>query len=597
MLDLRLYRLTLVFGLLAAVILMFSVVSRPEAVTSQTATDSFDGTEAANLAKEIVRRAPDRRPGTGGDDRAADMVSRELGAIEGAVVSERSFSGDYDGEGVTMRNIVAVLPGTTNARIVIAAPRDCNGGACGASSASSTAALVELGRVFGTAQHQKTIELVSLDGSAAGAAGARELASELSGDPPRGVIVLYQPGARHPRGAAVIPYSDGAESGGAQIIESAARAVDAERDVSGDPPGGTLSELLRLAVPAGTGDQAPLVAAGLDAVSFASAGDLPLPQSADGPGSISAETLGDVGRSALALAFALDETTASLNHGPHAYIPLAGKLIPGWSLALLALALLLPVGLIGGEATIRTWRRRSQPVTMAALWVLTRAAPFLAAVVFAYVLAFLGIVPSPPWPFDPAGYGLGLGEDFVLFLLVAIALGGTWQALRLRLPESSDDAIAPVLALTLFAGALGLWLVNPFLALLCVPSVHLWLYASLPDRRGRLVPVLGAVFAGLVLPAVALLALGARLDSGTALPWHLLLMFTGGHFSALATLPVCLLAGCLIAIGTVAASRPAPPAVVRRRPRTRGSSGYSGSGSRGQTGSQAPRSRSGGTFV
>src|SRR4051794_12166823 len=443
---------------------MFSVVSRPEALTSETATDSFDGSEAAGLAKEIIRRAPDRSPGSEGDNRAADFTGRELGSIQGAIVSERRFNASFHGSEVVMRNVVAVIPGTTNARIVIAAPRDCDGGVCGASSASSTAALIELGRVFGDAQHQKTIELVSLDGSTAGAAGAKQLAAELRVDPPRGAIVLYQPGARNTRGAAVIPYSLGAESTAAQLTESAARAVSAEREVSGDPPGGTLSELLRLALPAGTGDQAPLVAAGTDAVSLASAGDLPLPESADGPGSISATTLDGVGRAALALSFALDESTGPLTHGPGNYIPLAGKLIPGWSLALLALALLVPIGLIGGEAAIRTWRRSPRPLGLAAAWVLSRCAPFFAAVVFTYVLSVFGVIPSPSWPFNPASYGIGVTEVLVLLLLAAIVGGGLWGVRKLHLPDEADEAIAPVLATGLFLGGLGIWLSNPFLA-------------------------------------------------------------------------------------------------------------------------------------
>ncbi len=40
--NLALYRLTLLAGLFAAVVLMFSVVSRPEPLRSDTAPDAFD---------------------------------------------------------------------------------------------------------------------------------------------------------------------------------------------------------------------------------------------------------------------------------------------------------------------------------------------------------------------------------------------------------------------------------------------------------------------------------------------------------------------------------------------------------------------------
>lgn len=567
LLDLRLYRLTLLLGFLAGVVVMFSLVSRPDPLTSEVATDGFDGTEAAGLAKEIIRIAPDRTPGSEDNGRAADFVSEQFSEIEGSVVNERRFTGTFDGEDVLLRNVVAVLPGSTSARIVIAAPRDCDGGVCGASSASSTAALIELGRALGTASHQKTIELVSLDGSTAGAAGAKQLASELATNPARAVIVLYQPGAANRRGAALIPWSEGPQSTAVQLTESAARAVDVEGEVPGDAPSGTFSTLLRLAVPAGTGDQAPLVEAGADAVALASAGDLPLPESADGAGAISAETLGSVGRSALGLSFALDDSVEPLDHGPGSYVPLAGKLIPGWSLALLALVLLLPIGIIGAEGTVRA-HRRGAAAGPAALWVLSRAACFLAPVVVAYLLALVSIVPEPGWPFNPADYGIGFGEVLVLALLAAVLAGALLAARRLPLPADADEAIAPVTVAGLFLGGLGLWLANPFLALVCVPAIHLWLVTALPEMRGR--PAAIAIAAcGCLFPLLAVLALGDRLDSGLALPWQLILMFTGGHFAAFATIPACVLAGCLTASLMVATSRPVPPRVERAKARTR----------------------------
>ena len=40
-------------------------------------------------------------------------------------------------------------------------------------------------------------------------------------------------------------------------------------------------------------------------------------------------------------------------------------------------------------------------------------------------------------------------------------------------------------------------------------------------------------------------------------------MFTGRHFGPLAAVPLCLLGGCLLALLSVAASRPGRPVVVR----------------------------------
>ncbi len=575
MLDFRLYRLALLGGVLAAIVLMFSVVSRPEPLRSEISTAGFDGPAAAQIARSVIDIAPQRVPGSADDGRAADYVGRQLAAIEGASVNEHRFKGTYNGDDIELRNVVATLPGQTNTKIVIAAPRDCPAGVCAASSAASTGALIELGRALAGAQLQKTVELVSLDGSSAGAAGAAQLADELRSEPARAVIVLYQPGSRRTRGNAVIPFSDDLKSTSAQLTESATRAVQAER-VSGSAGEGTLSDLLRLAIPAATGDQGPLIGAGSDAVTLASAGDLPLPEEADGSGALDADTLGEVGRSALGLAFALDASGAPLDHGPTTYIPLAGKLIPGWALSLLALMLLLPVGVLGADACVRSWRR-GDPVLIATAWVLSRAACFLAAVLAAYALAIVSIVPHPSWPFDPAAYRVGFGEMVVLALLAGTVVSAILGARRFRLLEEANDAISSVIAAFLFAGGLGIWVANPYLALLLVPTVHLWLLASGPENRGRPLVVVPAALGGLVVPVVAALALGDRLDSGTALPWHLVLMFTGGHFGFLATIPLCLLAGCLMSILVVAATHPVPPKVIRRRSRNRRSGSISGS--------------------
>ncbi|HET9041285.1 MAG TPA: hypothetical protein VFN40_13995, partial [Gemmatimonadales bacterium] len=183
MLEPHLYRLSLLLGVAAAIVLMFSVVSRPEPLRSDAATDSFHGSRAAKLARQLVEAAPDRRPGTAGDSAAAAFVAKRFRSIEGGQVITESFDGRFNGSDVSLRNVTLVVPGLTSSRLVIAAPRDCGGGQCAASSAAATGALLELADAFGAMRHRKTLVFVSLDGSAAGAAGARELSSNLASEP------------------------------------------------------------------------------------------------------------------------------------------------------------------------------------------------------------------------------------------------------------------------------------------------------------------------------------------------------------------------------------------------------------------------------
>src|SRR5687767_5126324 len=89
--NLGIYRLALLAGLFAAVVLMFSVVSRPEPVRSETAPDAFDERRAAGLTRLIVETAPEREPGSAGDDAAADLVAERFAEISGGEVTEQVY--------------------------------------------------------------------------------------------------------------------------------------------------------------------------------------------------------------------------------------------------------------------------------------------------------------------------------------------------------------------------------------------------------------------------------------------------------------------------------------------------------------------------
>ncbi len=507
--------------------------------------------------------------------------------IAGGEVTEQGFSGRFEGDEVDLRNITLILPGTADTRIVIAAPRDCAEGHCAASSAAATATLLELADTFSAARHDATISFVSLDGSAEGAAGARELVAGLELGPADAVIVVAQPGAAEPEGPFVVPWSSGVQSASVQLLESAAAALEAEAGVEHAARFGSVESLLRLAVPAGLGDQAVLIEEGVDAIALTAAGDRPLPVSRDGLESLSADTLGGIGRAALVLGFALDEHAAPLEHGPATYVPLAGKLIPGWAIALLAAALLLPIGVVSLEGAIRS-SRSGEPLLLAYALVLTRAAPFVITLVLAYLLELLGLIPGPAFPFDPARFSLGPGSLLVCLVLLAALVGSVRLVRRLVAPPGTEEALSVATAAVLFAALLGIWFANPFCALLLVPAGHFWLFAAQPEIRGRRVAAGVLVGAGAAIPAIALLAVGGQIGAGLEVPWDLLLMFSGRHFGVLVALPLCLLAGCLLAIGEAAAAGPAIPRPSHAA-RTRGPAGYAGPGSLGGTESALPR--------
>lgn len=522
---------------------MFSLVSRPEPLRLDTSPEPFDGNAAAAVTHRLLDAAPERPPGSDGDAAAAAFLRGEFEGLEGGTVVSDTFEARYARRKVQLENVMYTLTGEIDDLVVVTAPRDCAEGICAASSAAASGALVELARAMSRTHHRKTMVFVSTDGSAAGAAGAKQLARYLKDRPVTGVIVLSQPGVRDPRGRHVVPWSASTRATAVQLVQTAEAAVARELIDSEPPHRGTGSELVRLAVPAGLGEQAPMIAAGLEAIALAGAGEQPLSAAEDE--NFSAVTLGAFGRAGQSVIWALNDAPESLISGPRSRIPLSGKLVPGWALWLLSLTLLLPLAAAAVESCARA-RRHRQPLGQALLWGLSRCLPFLLAFALAYLLALVRLVPTPAFPFDPALFPL----DVKAIVAAVIMAGGVIAAQvasekRLPPPTSAEAGFAAI-GLLIFISGLITWIVNPFLALVLLPALHLMLWATGP-RGGRAVR-LGLLAAALLVAVVVIDALGNQLGVGFAdAAWQLLLMFTGGHFGPLAALPAIFAAGCLAA--------------------------------------------------
>ena len=568
MLELRIYRFGLLLALAAAVVLMFSVVSRPEPLRSDVAADAFDDPSAAAVARRLEQIAPHREPGSRGDAAAAAYVEKRFRAIQGGSVSVQRFTGEFDGDDVEMRNVSVVLPGLSDRTIVVSAPRDCgNEGPCAASSGAATAALLEMASTFDGAPHQKTLLFVSTDGSSAGAAGAKMLADQLRDEPPEAVVVVSQPGSRLGRHPYVVPWSSGPQSTSIQLIESARAAVSSELG-GGDPLDlRTIPSLFRLAVPSGLLEGAVLIDRGVDAIGISSAGDRPLPESDDGAASLDSAALGSFGRSALSIVFALDRLPEPLEHGPDTYLPLAGKLIPGWALALLAITLLLPIGLVSVDGLARASRAR-EPVLATLLWTFGRAIPWLAVLLLALLLSLVGLIASPSFPFDPQSHPFGVGPALALLALLAAFVGTVIATRMLRPPAAAEEALAPAIGLLIFGAMAVVWLINPFLALILIPTAHLWLAGALPELRRQPLLLALPLLLGLVVPVVAIAYLASALGVGWGVLWQVVLMFTGGQIGIVLAAALALLAGTLVAIVDLAVTRrgPRPPRHLGPRP-------------------------------
>jgi hypothetical protein len=559
MIDLRLWRIALLTVPLAAVIAMFSLQGVPSALSPGIPPDAFDPSTAAPLAKQLATAAPYPTPGSSADNALANEVKQRFSGIDGATVSEQTFDSSFHGHTVHLRNLIATLPGESNRQIALIAPRDVAEGSGAVTSTAATAALLEIADAFSGASHHKTLVFVSTDGSSIGALGAKRFVRDYSDSGLLdAAIVLSQPAVRDPVPPLVIPWSTGPQSTASQLADTANSTVSKETATpAGDE--GPLSDLFRLALPAGLGEQGPLIEAGLPAVRLSSDGELPIAASRDTPGEFDNDTFDRFGRAALSLILALDGSSGAVQHGPSTYIGVAGNLLPGWTIAMLALALLIPVGVAAGWALVGSARSPVEALH-GAFWSALRVLPFLGALILLGAATVVGLMPSPAFPFDPKLESLGTGGTIavILAILFYCAIAFFLRPLRSPPPRASATAAPAALSLACLA-ALGLWLTNPYLGLLVAVGLQAWLLAAARGSWGKPAAA-GLVLVGL-LPFVALLAnLASRFDAGASV-WHdLLLMLADGQIGSATALLACLLAGSGVAIVASAGRVPAPPA-------------------------------------
>jgi hypothetical protein len=264
----------------------------------------------------------------------------------------------------------------------------------------------------------------------------------------------------------------------------------------------------------------------------------------------------------------------------------------------LAGALLLPVLVASVDAFARA-RRRHQDVLPWLRLVGAWAAPFLAALALAELLALAGATPSPPpapvapseWPLDGPALGVlgGVLAAMALALLLARWLAARPDA-RLKRPDEPGAAVA--VALTVSFGSLALWWLNPYAGLLAVPAAHLWMLAVLvrppPRRRARLAMVAGGLLAPLLVTVYYMFALGLDPLHGG---WYLLGLVTGHSVNLATALAGCLMLAAVCATLEITWRLPSEeePAPGEAGPSVYGPGAYAGPGSLGGTGSALRR--------
>lgn len=591
MIEPRIYRAAFVPALLAVVLVMFSLDSRPRPLPQGLAADVlFEGDQAAAEARRIAAEHPDRLAGTAGD-RAVAREVRDAFAGSGFAVEQQRF--EHDGDELV--NVIGRRAGRSRQQVVVIAARDATGVPDAAGSASDTAALIEIARVFEGRPSRKTLILASVDGSALGDLGTSELLDEIDGpELVDGVLVVSGLGAGAGEPPSIVPWGNDTTLAGIGLQRTVAESL---RQELGPPaePASPAGQLARLAFPLGIGGQGVVLPQGYDAVRLSGDGEL----SDSGAGEpVDEERLGGLGRAALRTITALDQG-AKPEHGPRTYVTIAGQVMPGWVLAVLAGTLILPALAAGIDAFARARRRRA-PVAPWLLWIALGVAPLLVGYGVARLLALFGATPDPPpAPVAPDVYPLD-GPALVVLAVVGGAVALSWIGLRRfagptgrGLDEAAGSGAGVAVTLVLGVAALALWLVDPFAALVAAPAVHCWMLATLidppPARRVRI----GLLAAGLVLPLLLatyqLFVLGVNPLGGA---WYLLLLVLGGQVGVgMVVVASLFLAVFALVVRIVRrngdAARMTPG--VPPPPSTRGPLSYAGPGSLGGTDSALRR--------
>ena len=195
----------------------------------------------------------------------ADQVKSQFSAIDGATVSEQRFDGSFNGH-----DVAPAQPDRHAARRVEPPDRADRASRRRPRAAGRRPArrrrprCCEIADSFSGSAHHKTLVFVSTDGSSIGALGAKRFIQRLQRLRPARCRDRAEPAgsSQHPHGPARDPLVDR----GAEHRQPARRdrQLDRLRRRLATPAGdeGPLDDLFRLALPAGLGEQGPLIEAG-----------------------------------------------------------------------------------------------------------------------------------------------------------------------------------------------------------------------------------------------------------------------------------------------------------------------------------------------
>jgi len=521
----RLYRVAWLLVVPPLILLAFTV-SQPPALQHQTLTPAFDSGAAAAIAANLAARYPNRVPGTSGALGAEKWFRHELTPY-GFAVQRDSFTATIHGRKTVLVNLVAERPGISPREIVVMAHRDDSGIGSGLNdNASGTGALIELARAYapnGAAQLNSlpySIAFVSTDGAEEGALGAAHFAAQPSAR--NNVVAVINLDSIGGKGTPRLEFG-----GDTPRLPAPGLLETVQEALGGTARPGALDQLASLAFPFNAYEQAPLVSAGIPAVTITTG--LARPPAASKPRRIYAAQLSQIG---IATQYAVDamEEGVALAQGPSTYLYLGHRLIPGWAIEFVLIAMLLPFIAAAVDLFARCRRRRIaiSPALRSyrsrlAFWALGGLMFFLFA-----AAGFLGDTGGRPAQLNDVRWPVGA-------LLVLALLGvASWLVARDRLvprrPIDAEEELAGGTAALLALSVVGLLVAatNPYALIFLLPCLHFWLWLPQVQARTRTVRAV-VLLLGLAGPAYLFWKFASHYGLGWDAPWYVVQLFAVGY--------------------------------------------------------------------
>ena len=567
-----LYRGAWLLVVLPAFLLLAFSVSKPPALPLAGQPPAFDGGAASFIANDLAARFPNRVPGTTGARAAQRWFKRQLRPY-GFDVQRDTFTATVHGRKTTLVDLVAEEAGLSTREIVVMAHRDDSGTGRGLDdNASGMGALIELARSYAPSRRAQlkslpySLAFVSTDGAEEGSLGAAHFAAEPQTR--RNAVAVINLDSIGGAGGPRIEFGgDTARSPAPGLLETIQEAIAKESSGAAARPG-ALEQLVSLGFPFNAYEQAPFASNGIPAVTITTARARPAEDAR--ARHLELAPLTAIG---LATQDAVDamEEGIPFAQGPSSYLFLGRRVISGWAIELVLIAMLLPFIAAAVDLFARC-RRRRIPIAPAFRSLRSRLAFWalggLAFLLFA-AAGFLGGTGGRPTPLNDVRWPIGA-------LLVLGLLGvASWLATRDRLTPrrliESEEELAGHTAALLALSVVGLLVAatNPYALVFLLPCLHFWLWLPQVQARSRAARAL-VLLLGLAGPAYLVWIFATHFGLGWDAPWYIAQLFAVGYAPrtqfviALAWLAA---AAQLVALaGNRYAPYPAPGEAPRRGP-------------------------------